>query len=146
MSKVLIEVPDEFIDWAGWTQHQLKTELGASPAEDHEAPGTTPADEPEDPWTRPTSAPPASQTASAPRSDTTEDGQPSSPPKGAYTFRAADGKVHTFNKAGAPDCDHDQPAVHVAGKSTTGKNWRQYRCALSSTERWKDKCEFSDWA
>ena len=168
MAQVLIDVPDEFIDWAGWAQAHLKTELGATPVSDAETgpvnpaaeASQAPADDPwgapaadasdtpagaaSDPWSAPATAgapTPAASTAPPTGTYTTRPGTP--PSTGSYTV---DGKTHEFGIGGAPVCGHNQPAVKVTGRNDKGKQWKQFRCALSSTDRWKDKCEFSQWA
>lgn len=144
MAKLIVEVDDKFIDWAGWAREALAN--GNIPGEvvrDEAPEPTVAADEPEDPWSAVPAKPaarPAPESASAPSSG----GQPATPPTGAYEY-TEDGKTHKFGVEGAPLCEHDRPAVLVRGKGQK-REWKQWRCALSSTDRWKDKCEFSEWA
>jgi hypothetical protein len=58
---------------------------------------------------------------------------------------------YVFGSSDAPNCEHDQPAVLVRGwkgmdHADGDPDWAQWRCALSATKGWKDKCDFQDWA
>lgn len=142
MAKIVLDIPDKYIDFEGWARETLSqhgmSHTVVETSEDAEGDGT-----PEDPWSAAPSG--ARQTPrSAPTSTQSDSGQPATPPKtGSFI---ADGKKHEFGLEGAPECDHNRPCVRVSGKNQKGKPWKQWRCALSSTDRWKDKCDFSEWA
>lgn len=157
MAKVLVEVPDDLINWTEWARRQLAqgglantVESAASTTPPNQA--DSPASSAEDPWAG-TNAQPAPQngqgdpwgSAARPTGNGAPQEPPATPP--AYgTFRLAnrDGAIRTavFGKQGAPPCNHGQPAVYTEFPS--GKhNWA---CALSQTKRWKDKCDFVQWS
>lgn len=152
MAKVILDIPDKYIDMLGWAretlaEHGISGEVvsdEAAPAEDPWAGTDTSSETGEDPWNAPSSGSRPARTTSPPKEAAASSVQPATPPKsGKYS---ADGKTHEFGLEGAPLCDHNQPAVRVSGKNAKGKSWKQYRCALSSTDIWKDKCDFSEWA
>jgi hypothetical protein len=154
MPQVLIDIDDEFIDWEGWARKRFASagihveNADLAGAQDFATPPDEPPlpPEPEDPWARPTSAAPAATGQSSAPTTTPTGGRPASPPRDAFTYKDDRGNVHTFNKAGAPPCEHGQPAVYVTGYGKNSKPWKQWRCAASSTDAWKNKCEFSQWA
>lgn len=52
----------------------------------------------------------------------------------------------TFGKYGAPPCMHGQPAAFVEWTKPDGNKGKRWTCAAGFTQRWKDKCDFNQWA
>jgi len=144
MAQLVIEVSDDFIaKLADAVALRSLANAGMTPAE--EAPQTDAATRADDPWagTGATTAPPqtASQGAAAPNTGALTGTTTISTPSGNQTV--------TFSPAGGPPCGHGRPAALFVGKNArSGKQWRQYRCALAAApgDGWKDKCDFSQWA
>lgn len=76
----------------------------------------------------------------------------SSVPTSGYDTKATASAFlgYVFGSQDAPNCDHGEPAVLVRGwkgmdHADGDPDWAQWRCALSATKAWKDKCDFQDW-
>lgn len=167
MAKVLVEVPDDLINWTEWARRQLdqgglasSEMVGAATGSGESAASadtsqTSPSTGSDDPW-QGTNAAPAAQNgqgdpwggASAPTGSGTNGQQPVEAPAQPMTYGTLvitgqkGNRTCTFGKQGAPPCNHGQPAVFTEFSSGK-KNWA---CALSATKRWKEKCEFTQWA
>jgi hypothetical protein len=167
--QVLFELPEQFVnleEWAKWLLEQKGMAADAPSSSDGAVDGlaagvrtvTSPA--PEDPWAGMGDTTPPQNGQQAQTDPWTSSANPTGsgttgatqaipdqpPPYGTFVKNTDNGPVTTvFGKQGAPPCNHGQPAVWAEG-SKNGKAWKSWACALSATKRWKEKCDFRQWA
>lgn len=101
-----------------------------------------------DPWDNAPAAP--AQAGSAPQSTGYVVASPENPPaNGVVAVTTPNGdQTWTCGRQGAPLCKHNQPAAYVEGigKPPNRKPWAAWRCALGCSQRWKEKCDYSEFA
>lgn len=155
MAKVVIEIPDDYVDWARWARDELarggllprtQTAQNAGPTPTYQGGpenasgvlhgGATEASggqSPPDPWA-------GNNSATATSTPT-----PSSQPQ-TITKETPNGPiVYQFGLSGAPNCLCGNPAAKVRGNKKAGGTYTAFKCAKTAGDNWQDKCDFVQW-
>ena len=154
MARIIIDIPDSYVDWARWAQDELaKGGLPGTPVDPPaqrkalQAPPETASQEasPPDPWaaysgasSATTQAAPTSAQAAAPAS--------TAPTSNRVTKDTKNGPmVFELGLNNAPTCNHDQPAARLTAPKKAGGTYTKWVCAKDAGSDWKEKCDFSQW-
>lgn len=162
MARIIIDIPDEYVDWSRWVQDNLakgglpntqiaETNQGVPDTRVQPAVTVTPLQDGSespatDPWaaagasSATTQAATPSATAAAPASTApTSDGN--------KIVKNVNGKefVYQLNLNNAPVCLCGFPAARLTAPKKAGGTYNKWVCQKDSGSEWKTKCDFSQW-
>jgi hypothetical protein len=159
MARIIIDIPDEYVDWARWVQDnlakgglpntQIAETVNGAPVDttgQNAAPASTEAPA-TDPWaaagasSATTQAATPSATAAAPASQATQ----TSSPNRIVKPTAKGDFVYQLGLNNAPTCNCGDVAARLTAPKKAGGTYTKWTCAKDSGSDWKEKCDFSQW-
>lgn len=146
VARIIIDIPDSYVDWARWAQDELAK--GGLPGTQVDSPAQSQAlqsppeeasqQSPPDPWA-------AAGTQSAyVQSAPTSQGNTSTSNRVTKQTKNGD-MVFELRLNNAPECNCGDPAARLTAPKKAGGTYSKWVCAKDAGSDWKQKCDFSEW-